>query len=133
MGALIDSSVLIAAERGTLDLESALAGSEDEDLALSVVTASELLHGVQRARNETQRARRQAYVEALLAGFPVIAFDLVAARLHASLSARLADSGETIGTHDLIIAATALARGLGVMTRDERSFSKIPGLTVVRL
>ena len=132
MGALIDSSVLIAAERGTLDLEASLDGSDD-DLALSVVTASELLHGIHRAGDATRRARREAYVEALLAGFPVIAFDLVAARLHARLSARLADSGKTIGAHDLIIAATALARGLDVMTRDERSFGRIPGLSVVRL
>ena len=132
MGALIDSSVLIAAERGTLDLEASLDGS-DNDLALSVVTASELLHGVRRARDATRRARREVYVEALLAGFPVIAFDLVAARLHARLSAQLADSGKTIGAHDLIIAATALARGLDLMTRDERSFGRIPGLSVVRL
>ena len=45
MGALIDASVLIAAERGELDLEGALDGFAEE-LALSVVTASELLHGV---------------------------------------------------------------------------------------
>ena len=47
--------------------------------------------------------------------------------------AQPADSGKTISAHDLIIAATALARGLDVMTRDERSFGRIPGLSVVRL
>ena len=131
MGALIDSSVLIAAERGELDLEGALAGFDDE-LALSVVTASELLHGVHRAGDEARRVRREAYVEALLAGFPVIAFDLVAARLHARLSARMADSGQAVGAHDLIIAATALARGLDVVTREERSFPGIAELSVIR-
>lgn len=131
MGALIDSSVLVAAERGELDLEDALAGFDDE-LAISAVTASELLHGVHRARDETRRARREAYVEALLTGLPVIAFDLVAARLHARLSARMAESGRTVGAHDLIIAATALARGLDVVTRDERSFARIPELSLLR-
>ncbi len=131
MGALIDSSVLIAAERGTLDVESTLGGFDD-DLALAAVTASELLHGVQRARDEATRARREAYVEALLAAFPVIAFDLVAARLHARLSARMATSGQPLGAHDLMIAATALARGLDVVTRDERSFPRIPELSVIR-
>ncbi len=131
MGALIDSSVLIAVERGALDLERVLGSFEDE-LALSVVTASELLHGVHRARDEAGRGRREAYVEALLASFPVIAFDLVAARLHARLSARMAEAGETVGAHDLIIAATALSRGLDVVTRDERSFPRIPDLPVVR-
>lgn len=131
MGALVDSSVLIAAERGDLDLATVLDGFEGE-LALSVVTASELLHGVHRAGDEARRARREAYVEALVSGIPIVAFDLVAARLHARLSARLAGSGETIGAHDLIIAATALARGLDVITRDQRSFPRIPELSVIR-
>ena len=132
MGALIDSSVLIAAERGTLDLESILQEYVEEDFALSAITASELLHGVHRAKTERRRVRREAYVEALLSNFPVIAFDLICARTHARLSAKLATKGISIGAHDLVIAATAVARGLNVVTRDERSFPKIPGLSLVR-
>ena len=130
MGALIDASVLIAAERGDLDLETRLRDLDDE-LALSVITASELLHGVHRAPDEARRARREAWVEALLGAFPVVAFDLVAARLHARLAARLGGAGETVGAHDLILAATALARGLDVITREERSFPRIDGLSVI--
>jgi predicted nucleic acid-binding protein len=37
-----------------------------------------------------------------------------------------------VGPHDLIIAATALARGYEVATRDERSFPKIPSLSLLR-
>jgi predicted nucleic acid-binding protein len=62
----------------------------------------------------------------------VIAFDLIAARTHARLWARLAAKGEAIGTHDLLIAATAMARGLDVVTRDERSFPRIEGLSLIR-
>ncbi len=131
MGALIDSSVLIAAERGSLDLGSILEGYGDVDFALSAITASDLLHGVHRANSEKRRSRREAYVETLLSRLPVIAFDLVSARTHARLSARLAAKGVAIGAHDLIIAATAIARGLDVATRDERSFPRIPGLSLV--
>ena len=105
MGALIDSSVLVAAERGQLDLDALLDAHGDEDFALSSITASELLHGVHRAKNEARRNRREAYVEALLAGFPVLPFDIVAARVHARLSARAAAAGAAVGAHDLIIAA----------------------------
>ena len=104
----------------------------DEDLALSVITASELLHGVHRAESETRRARREAYVETLLASFPVIPFDLATARTHARLWARVMAEGITLGAHDLIIAATALARDLDVITRDERSFPRIPDLSLIR-
>jgi len=132
MGALIDSSVLIAGERGQLDLEALLAGHSEEDFAISAVTASELLHGVHRARTPAQRNRREAFVEGLLARLPVIPFDLLAARIHARLLAELATRKIVIGAHDLLIAATAMAKGYDVATRDERSFPKIPSLFLLR-
>ncbi len=132
MGILIDSSVLIAWERDSLDLQSQLEEYTEEDFAVSAITASELLHGVHRATNPAQRRRREAFVEGLLARFPIIAFDTVAARIHARLSAELAAKGTAVGPHDLIIAATALAKGYIVTTRDERSFPRIPGLSYQR-
>ena len=131
MGALIDSSILIASERGDLDLEDKLADFTETDLAVAAITASELLHGVHRADDEGRRSRREAWVEGLLSRMPVIPFDLLAARAHARLSADSRSRGFTVGAHDLLIAATALARGLEVITRDERSFPRIPGLGVV--
>jgi predicted nucleic acid-binding protein len=131
MGTLIDSSVLIAAERGNLEVREKLAGYPDEPVALAAISASELLHGVHRAASANQRTRRQAFVEQLLSAIPVISFDLVAARLHADLWARLAAKGVQVGAHDLLIAATALAAGYRVATRDERSFPRIPGLATV--
>lgn len=47
MGTVIDSSVVIAAERGRLDRAEVLKSPpEDETLAIAAITASELLHGV---------------------------------------------------------------------------------------
>ena len=132
MGALIDSSIVIAAERGTLDLDLVMAESGDVDFALSAITASELLHGVHRADTEGRRSRREAFVETLLSRLPVIAFDLIAARTHSRLWAQLASKGVAIGAHDLLIAATAMARGLAVVTRDDRSFPRIQGLSIIR-
>ena len=132
MGILIDSSVLIAWERDRLDLQSQLEEYTEEDFAVSAITASELLHGVHRATKPAQRRRREAFVEGLLARFPIIAFDAVAARIHARLSAELAAKGTAVGPHDLIIAATALTKGYIVTTRDERSFPRIPGLSYQR-
>ena len=61
---------------------------------------------------------------------PVIPFDLDVARVHARLSAELAAKGTPVGAHDLMIAATAVAQGYVVATRDKRSFPKIKGLAV---
>jgi tRNA(fMet)-specific endonuclease VapC len=130
MATLIDSSVLIAVERGALALDAFSVRYAEEDVAISAVTASELLHGVHRARTASQRHRRQAFIEGLLAQLPVIPFDLTVARVHASLWAELAKRGVAVGERDLMIGATAIARNYTVATRDERSFSKIPGLGV---
>lgn len=132
MGAVIDSSVFIAAERGKLDLDQVLASHGNLPIGVAAITASELLHGVHRAVDPDQRRRREAFVERLLTSLPVIPFDLVVARVHARLSAELAVKGSPIGAHDLLIAATALAIGDDVATRDLRSFPRVPGLNVLR-
>ena len=61
MGALIDSSVLIAAERGSLDLETLWREYAEVDFAIAAITASELLHGVHRAKEQARRARSEPY------------------------------------------------------------------------
>jgi tRNA(fMet)-specific endonuclease VapC len=133
MATLIDSNELIAAERGQLNFEEISSRFAEDDIAISAVTASELLHGLYRARTAAQRHRRQSFIEGLLAQLPVIAFDLVVARVHASLWADLARRGIAVGERDLMIGATGIARDYAVATRDERSFPKIPGLNVQRL
>jgi tRNA(fMet)-specific endonuclease VapC len=133
VGTLIDSSVLVAAERRTLDFDGALAAHAEEPVGIASITASELLHGVHRAATTAQRQRREAFVERLLAVLPLLPFDLVTARIHASLWADLASKGTAVGSHDLLIGATAIALGYRVATRDRRSFGRIPGLEVIVL
>lgn len=132
MATLIDASVLIAAERGRLDWDDVVADHAEVEVALAAITASELLHGVHRATSARIRSRREAFVERVLGRVPVIPFDLVAARVHARVWADLAAKGISVGAHDLIIGATALATGGRVATRDIRSFPRIPGLDLVK-
>jgi len=130
MGVLIDASVLIEYERGRLDLQEKLAGRGGEEFFLSVVTASELLHGVHRARDASIRARRSALVEAVLDSFPLLPVDLPTARIHAQLGADLASGGIVIGPADLWLAAAAIAHGLSLVTGNVREFRRVAGLTV---
>jgi predicted nucleic acid-binding protein len=129
---VIDSSVLIAAERGKLDLDQLLGNFAEDPVAIAAITASELLYGVHRAAEPSQRLQREAFVERILAGLTVLPFDLVVARVHARLAADLAAKGSPVGAHDLMIAATAIAGGYSLATRDDRSFPKIPGVSLLR-
>jgi tRNA(fMet)-specific endonuclease VapC len=124
---VLDTSVLIAVERGAVDLAAYI--HEDDDAALAAVTVAELLVGVERA-GEAQRARRATIVEELIAQVDCLPYDLPAARAHAELMAHVAALGQPRGVHDLIIAATARAHGRTVVTLDRRGFEGLPGVNV---
>lgn len=98
---------------------------------IAAITASELLHGVERASDRLRRARRQQHVEQILDSLFVQAFDLSQARCHARIWADLESRGSMIGAHDLQIAATALALGHEVATLNVREFQRVAGLRVV--
>jgi tRNA(fMet)-specific endonuclease VapC len=127
---LIDASILIEAERGRLQLEPHVARHPDEESFLSVITASELLHGVHRATQPDVRAKRSAFVEGILERFPLLTVDLATARAHAQVWAQLRQAGTMIGPHDLWLAATCVAHGLTMVTANVREFERVPGLDV---
>jgi predicted nucleic acid-binding protein len=127
---LIDSSVVIEAQRGRLDLKEVAARSPDAELAISAIGAAELLLGLQLMRDGVKEARAEAFVETILADLPIVPFDLLCARAHSTLSADLRRRGAMVLAQDLLITATALARGFTIATSDRRSFPKMPGLEV---
>ncbi|MDA8069536.1 MAG: PIN domain-containing protein [Actinomycetota bacterium] len=129
MAVLIDTGLLVDLERGVAN-PTVDAAIGEEDRAISVITVSELLHGVHRA-DGAQRARRSAFVEHLLAGMRALEITEQVARVHADIWAQLAARGEVIGAHDLWIAATALAHGMGLATGNTREFKRVPGLRLV--
>jgi tRNA(fMet)-specific endonuclease VapC len=132
VGTLIDSSVLIAAERGHIDLDRLRNEDDDRPVAMAAISASELLHGVHRLANAVARMRAERFVERVLGTIPIVAFGLDVARVHARLDAELSARGTRVGDADLMIAATAVWLDYRVATRDLRSFSKIAGLDVIR-
>ena len=110
-----------------------LAALGDAPVALAAITASELLHGVERARDTGVRQRRSAFVEGVLENVPVIPFGLAEARAHSRVWAELAGAGALIGAHDLLIAATALVAGSEVATLNVTEFGRVPGLHLADL
>jgi tRNA(fMet)-specific endonuclease VapC len=121
---------LIAAERATETLDEVVA--DDDDVAIAAVTAAELLVGVELA-DRRRKASRRAFVDTLLATIPTEPYDLETARVHAVLLAHTRKRGRTRGAHDLLIAATARARGRVVVTAELAGFDRLPGVKVRRL
>jgi len=130
MGLILDSSPLIADERGKFDLPAFMA-TRHEPIVLAAITASELLHGVHRAPDARRRQKRLNRVEWVLSKFDTIPFALEEARHHARIWAELASRGQIIGGNDLLIAATALSLGFTLATLNRREFARVPGLVLV--
>ncbi len=129
MGLLIDTDVLILADRSKAPVD--LARYSEHGVAfISAITASELLVGVHRASDPAIRARRTAFVESILAAIPALPIDLETARVHAQLVAQI-PKNETIGAHDVLIAATALRHGHAVLTNNGKDFRKLAGVSVI--
>ena len=127
---MIDTNVFVHFEKSGEPFDWSHWGHPERG-SVSVVTVSELLVGVHRANTEARRRDRSLFVESVIAEFDVLDFTLDCARLHAELSAALAKSGQMIGLHDMIIAATACHHGLAILTDNVAEFSRVPGLRVI--
>src|SRR5437870_12017704 len=96
MGIILDSSILIAAEREHFDLERMLRDLDPKTrVGIAAITAAELLHGVGRANTPERRVKREQYVEAALGKFPIFGFELAEAREYSRLWLLLQASGWT--------------------------------------
>lgn len=130
MAIIVDSGVVIAGERGTLDLERWLDSQADQQIAVAAITVAELWHGVERA-TAAYRTKREQYVENVLATVEIVPYTAQTARQHARLWAYLESTGQMIGDYDLIVAATALEWGGDVATLNKHHFSVVRGLNVI--
>ena len=137
MGVILDSSVLIAAERGGQSVRDILkrvqAKQGETESALSAVTIVELTHGIYRAKNDTDRERRRAFTDELLRDMTVHPITLEIAQLAGRVEGEQAARGVSIAFEDLLIGATALHLNYSVATSNVRHFRLIPKLSVVQL
>ena len=136
MGLILDSSVLITAERtgqNARQMLEAIAGKAgNTEIAISVVTLIELAHGAARADTPQRKAQRQQFIQELLAALPVHPVTVPVALRTGQIDGENQAKGIRLPLSDLLIGATALELGFGVGTGNLRHFRAIPGLSVVQ-
>jgi tRNA(fMet)-specific endonuclease VapC len=97
-------------------------------LAVSVVTRLEVAYGL--AINP-ERARKLApLLDAFFSSITTLPFEEPDAMAAAAIRATLKQEGQPIGAYDVLIAGTAVARGLIVVTSNVGEFRRIAGLQV---
>ena len=92
---------------------------------VSVVSEGELRFG---AAQSDQPQRTQQKLEAFLGPLQIIPLTSDDVQVYGGLRARLERAGKPIGPLDLFIAAHAVARGLTLVTNNQREFSRVDGL-----
>ena len=137
MGLILDSSVVIAAERRGDSVEQLIEkivkATGDQEAALSAVGLTELIHGIYRAQTPEVRQRREAFISELLSDLTVYPYTKETALVAGKLDGEQQGRGVVIPFADLLIGATALSLGFQVLTVNLRDFQRIPGLSVVQL
>ena len=135
MGLILDSSVLIAAERQGRNARQALAEiavrAAGEDVAVSVITLIELAHGVARANTPERKATRRQFLDELITALPVHPVTVPVALRAGQIDGENAAQGVRVALSDLLIGVTALELGYRVATGNVRHFQAIPGVSVV--
>ena len=137
LGIMLDSSVIIAAERKRQTIEDFLTSIwqrfGEVEIAISAVTLAELVHGVARANTPENKERRRDFIDELKRHVPVHPVTDSTAEIAGQTSGEQAAKGITLPADDLLIGASAIEQGYAVATLNIRHFEKIPGLQVLSL
>ncbi|MDO5624541.1 MAG: PIN domain-containing protein [Pseudomonadota bacterium] len=125
---LVDTNTIIYAYRGHAGIRDKLAQTNRDNLFFSAVVLFELEVGCAKSSNST-RLRR--FVDDVLQRSTFLDLNAASATEAALARAHLERQGRPIGACDLLIAGTALAHALTVVTRNVGEFTRVPGLRVV--
>lgn len=124
---ILDTNVLIAYERGTIDRDAL----DDDDLAVAAVSIAEYRVGIELADSAPRAADRARALAAITSAVNVLDYTETTAACHAKLIAHARRTGRPRGVHDLIIASHALQAERIVLTHDARArFGDLPGVSV---
>ena len=123
---ILDTNVLIAYERGTIDR----AVLDADELAVAAVSIAEYRVGIELADSSARAADRARALVAITSAVEVLDYTEQMAACHARLIAHARRAGTPRGAHDLIIAAHAVQADRTILTFDAKArFADLPGVS----
>ena len=132
LGLVLDSSVLVAAERKQLTTTEVIRSIHrviaDVPIVICSLTIAELGHGIYRSSNVEQIRQRRQFLDELKTHIPIHPITVTTAEIIARIGGEQAAKGVNLPLSDLIIGACAVELGYAVATHNVRDFSRIPGL-----
>lgn len=123
---LLDTCTVSDFVKGQSNVLARIKATPPNQIAVSALTRMEVAYGLALS---AERARKLTPVlEAFFSATATLPFDEADAQAAAAIRAALKTKGQPIGAYDVLIAGTALARGLVVVTANVGEFQRIGGL-----
>lgn len=125
---LLDTNACIRIlNRSSEPLIARLEATPPDQVRLCSVVKAELLHGARRSSRVEENLQLLSRFFAPIASLP---FDDRSAAEYGVIRADLERAGTPIGPNDLLIASTARAHDLTLVTHNLREFSRVAGLRI---
>lgn len=123
---LLDTSIVI-------DFDLLDPGALPESTAIAAITLAELAAGPHATADPEERSRRQDRLQWASTTWEPLPFDAEAARAYGRVYAAMRAHGRSGRARlaDLLIAATAVANGLPIYTRNPADYEPVQGLVQV--
>lgn len=118
---ILDTDFLIDLTKGNQKAVEKLNSIANETLAISTISLTELYYGIIKQSKDMEDAQK-------FENYFILPFGLMEARIASELRVQLEKNGGRIGAMDEMIAATAIANGATLLTRNIRHFKRVKGL-----
>lgn len=125
---LLDTCTVSDFVKGTPNVLARIKAIPPNLIAVSALTRMEVAYGL--ALNRQRAKKLGPVLQAFFAAIATLPFDEADAQATAAIRAALKTRGRPIGAYDVLIAGTALARGLAVVTSNVGEFQRVSGLQV---
>jgi tRNA(fMet)-specific endonuclease VapC len=124
---LLDTDTCIYALKQNEPVLRNLLSTPRQDVSISVITEAELRTG---AAKSSSPVKTLHLIENFFRPLAILEFTSEDARAYATVRAKLERSGTPIGPLDTLIASQAVARGLTLVSNNEREFRRVAGLSI---
>ena len=123
---LLDTCTVSDFVKGQQNVLTRVKATSPTLIAVSALTRMEVDYGL--ALNAERASKIAPVLHAFFSTIATLPFDIADAQAAAAIRAALKSKGQPIGAYDVLIAGTALARGLVVVTSNVDEFKRVSGL-----
>ena len=124
---VLDTNTLIYFFKGLGDVSKHMLAQSPSELAIPTVVLFELEVGIAKSISPRKRKSQLQEITALV---NVLPFGITESKSAAQIRVKLEKQGLPIGPYDVLIAATALANNMILVTHNQKEFGRIAGLKI---